>query len=363
MEDMLKELGAVEPTTVEAPQVEAQPQEVQTPTVEAPAANVTDDVLSLNDEQPTVEQPAPATELAPTIEVDRSAILNELFGVDNADTIKSQLAELAQLKEQVNQPRYQSKFAEYVDGLVSKYGDPKSQADVFKKTIEILTTDVETLDPKAAIAFQMKQEYPSLSDEEITTLVNGKYNLSEFATEEQQKLGQVQLKLDAQKAKASIREMQENALKGAPDQKVLRQVDEEKRVLEWKQKSQEVAKGINSFEFEVDKGKKMKFDIPQADVARLAATAEEIATKSGFIPDSNSMKQVQELVKMAYVYENAGKLISNAYKKGLSQSNAEWAQKVHNPSGVKNTAGGTEFVQNQSPEDEMVDWIASLYGG
>lgn len=361
MEDLLKDLGAVEETPQvqpqETPQVE---QQVQAPTQEP---TTVDDVLSLNDEQPKVEQQAPQAELTPTLEVDRGAILSELFGTNDAEAIKNQLAELAQLKEQVNQPRYQSKFAEYVDGLVSKYGDPKAQADVFKKTIDILTTDVEALDPKTAIAFQMKQEYPSLSDEEIDTLVSGKYNLSDYATEEQQKLGQVQLKLDAQRAKGEIRKIQEEALKGAPDQKVLRQVDEDKRVMEWETKSQDIAKAITHFEFEVDKGKKMRFDIPQADAARLAVTAKEIAVSSGFIPNETTMKQVQEFVKMAYVYENANKLISNAFKKGLSQSNAEWTQKVHNPSGAKNTAGGTDFVKNQSAEDKLVDWIASQMGG
>ena len=334
------------------------PQEEQVVSEQPQTAQENNDVLSLNDE-PTVETTTQEG-LTPTVEVDRGAILNELFGTSDAETIKQQLAELAALKEQVTQPRYQSKFAEYVDSLVAKYGDPKTQADVFKKTIDILTTDVDALDPKTAIAFQMKQEYPTLSDEEIDLLVSGKYNLTDYATEEQQKLGAVQMKLDAQKAKLGIKQMQEEALKGAPDQKVLQKVDEEKRTLEWKQKSQDIAKSISSFEFEVEKGKKMRFDIPQSEYARLAATAEEIAVKSGFLPNETSMAQVQEFVKMAYIYENASKLVANAFKKGLSQANSEWAKQVHNPSGLRGTGvelGGRKKGENEYDEQDIVKWL------
>ena len=365
---MLADLGAVETPAVETPQIvdtppvqtpiEQTPQ-VTPPTVDTPAQ---DEVLSLNDEQSTVTPPTPQADLTPTLEVDKGAILNELFGTTDAESIKSKLAELENLRGEVEKPRYQSKFAEYVDNLVAKYGDPKSQAEVFKSTIDVLTTDADGLDDKTAIAFQLKQEYPSLSQEEVDTLLTGKYNLADYATEEQQKLGAIQLKLDAQKAKLNIKQMQADAFKDVPSRQAqLKQVDEQKRQLEWKPKSQEVAKAINSFEYEVEKGKKMRFDIPQSDKALFAERAEAIAINSGLMPDANNIQQIQEIVKMEYVYQNAQKLISNAYKKGLSQANAEWAAKVNNPSALKNTAGGTDFVQNKSAEDQMVDAIANFY--
>lgn len=368
MDNMLSDLGAIETPAVETPQIVDTPP-VEIPQVEqaqvAPPQTETptiDEVLSLNDEQSTVTPTTPQSDLTPTLEVDRGAILNELFGTSDPESIKSRLAELETMRGELEKPRYQSKFAEYVDNLVAKYGDPKSQADVFKSTIDVLTTDVDSLDDKTKVAFQMKQEYPSLSTEEIDTLLAGKYNLADYATEEQQKLGAIQLKLDAHKAGLNIKQMQADAFKDVPAKTAqLKQVDEQKRQLEWKPKSQEVAKAINSFEFEVDKGRKMRFDIPQSDRALFAERAEAIAINSGLIPDAKNAEQIQEIVKMEYVYQNAQKLISNAYKKGLSQANAEWAQKVNNPSALKNTAGGTDFVQNKSAEDQMVDAIAAMY--
>lgn len=369
MENMLSDLGAVETPAVETPQIVDTPT-VETPQVQTPQADppivdtpAQDEVLSLNDEQPTVTPLTPQLDLTPTLEIDKGAILKEFFGTTDAESIKTKLAELETMRGEMEKPRYQSKFAEYIDNLVAKHGDPKTQADIFKKTIDVLTTDVDSLDEKTALAFQLKQEYPSLSEDEINDSLEGRYGLGEFATDEQKKFGAVQLKMDAQKAKLNIKQMQADAFKDVPSrQAALKQVDEEKRVNDWKPKAQEVAKAINSFEFEVEKGKKMKFDIPQNDKAMLAERAEAIAINSGLIPDAKNAEQIQEIVKMEYVYQNAQKLISNAYRKGLSQANAEWAQKVNNPSALKNTAGGTDFVQNKSAQDQMVDWIASQAG-
>jgi hypothetical protein len=353
------ETPQAETPQVEVPQVE-QPQ-VETPPTEQ------NEVLSINDEVvPTVQPTTPTADLIPTVEVDESAILNKYFGTTDAESIKQQLSEIDRLKGEIEKPRYQSKFAEYIDNLVSKYGDPKSQADVFKKTIDILTTDADTLEDSNAVAFQIKQEYPSFSDEDIQTMIEGKYNLGEYATDDQKKFGVVQLKMDAQKAKLNIKQMQADAFKDVPSKQTeLKQIDEDKRKLDWKPKSAEVASAINSFEFELEKGKKLKFDIPQADKAMLASLAEDVAVGSGWLPDSNAAKQVGEIVKMTYLYQNAQKLISNAYKKGLSQANAEWAQKVNNPSGLKNTGGGLEFgkQQKQEGEYEMEDIVSFLNGG
>lgn len=343
-----------------APQVQETPPQVETPTqteqpTEVAATEQNNNVLSLNDDE---AQPTPSAD-AGAVQVDRGAILNELFGTNDADAIKQKLQEYEQLKSEAGKPRYQSKFAEYTDKLVAKYGDPKTQAEAFKKTIDVLTTDVAGLDDKSAIAFQMKQDYPTLSDEEIGLLMNGKYNLNDYATEEQQKLGAVQMKLDAQKAKAEIQKMQEEVLKGAPDQAVLRGADEQKWAADWEQNSQNVAKSITHFEFDLD-GKKSRFDIPATEQAKLAEMVKEIANGSKLIYNEQSAKQVTELAKMAWLYQNANKLISNAYKKGLSSANAEWAKQVHNPSGIKGSGvdlGGRRKGENEFDENDIVNWL------
>lgn len=362
-DQMLEDLG-FEPIVEETPQVQPeQPSQTEQVVVEQTQPEQTE-VLSLNDEQvSTVEQPAQVQPTQQPQTVDPNAILNELFGAD-VETIKTWKAEQERLKAEVEKPRYQSKFGEYIDNLVSKYGDPKQQADVFKKTIDVLTTDADGLDDATAIAFTMKQQYPSFSDEDIRIAIEGKYNQSEYATEEQKRFGAVQMKMDAQSAKLSIKQMQADAFKDLPNKaNELRQIDQQKIQLEWKPASQEIANSIKNFEFEVDKGKKMKFDVPETDRAWLAQVTESISANFGKAPDQNTKAEIKRLVEMTYLYQNANKLISNAFKRGFSESNAKWAKDIHNPSGLKNTAGGLEIGggkkgANEYDENDIVSWLS-----
>jgi len=356
LDTMLEDMGAV-------PEVQQVVDPVTPPvetTVVQPTVEPIDTVLSINNDEPQTVQPPASDAPNPTPEVDRGKILSELFGIDNPDAIKEKLSGYDALKEKADAPKYQTKFAEYVDKLVAQYGDPKSQAEAFKSAVDILMADVATMDNKAAIAFQMKQEYPSLGSEDIDLLISSKYKLNEYASEDEQRLGEIQMKLDSEKAKNAIKELQLNTFKDVPSKAdELKALDAEKRNLEWKTKTNEVVGKINSFEFEVDKGKKVKFDIPQADKALLSEIASSIAPN--FAPDANGMEQVQKIVEMTYVYNKMSNLISNSYKKGLSEANAEWEAKVNNPSGGKNTAPVGDFAKAKSADEQFVDYVANLY--
>lgn len=355
LDTMLEDMGAVPDVQPNVDPVTPPVEPTQVQQVVEPI----DTVLSINNDEPQTVQPPASDAPTPSPEVDRGKILSELFGIDNPEAIKERLTEYDALKAKAETPQYQTKFAEYIDKLVAQYGDPKSQTEVFKSAVDILMADVATMDNKAAIAFQMKQEYPSLGSEDIDLLISSKYKLNEYASEDEQRLGQIQMKLDSEKAKNAIKELQLNTFKDVPNKAdELKAIDTEKRNLEWKTKTTEVVAKINSFEFEVDKGKKVKFDIPQADKALLSEIASQVAPS--FAPDANGMEQVQKIVEMTYVYNKMNNLISNSYKKGLSEANAEWEAKVNNPSGGKNTAPVGDFGKNKTADEQFVEFVESL---
>jgi hypothetical protein len=357
LDTMLEDMGAVPDVQQQVDPITPPIETTQVQQVVEPQVETT--VLSINNDEPQTVQPTANNTSNQASEMDRGKILNELFGIDNPDTIKERLLGYDELKASSEAPKYQTKFAEYIDQLVSQYGDPKSQTEAFKSAFDVLTTDVATMDSKQAIAFQMKQEYPSLGSEEIDLLISSKYKLSEYASDDEQRLGQIQMKLDSEKAKTAIRELQINTLKDVPNKtNELKAIDTEKRNLEWKTKTNEVVAKINSFEFEVDKGKKVKFDIPQADKALLSEIASQVAPS--FSPDANGMEQVQKIVEMTYVYNKMSNLISNSYKKGLSEANAEWEAKVNNPSGGKNTAPVGDFAKAKTADEQFVEFVANL---
>ena len=61
------------------------------------------------------------------------------------------------------------------------------------------------MDDMTAIQVQMASDYPNLSQDEVSTLMNSKYKLDpDLHTEDEVKLSQLQLKIDAQNARQAI---------------------------------------------------------------------------------------------------------------------------------------------------------------
>jgi len=64
------------------------------------------------------------------------------------------------------------------------------------------------MDDVTAIQVQMSSDYPNLSNEEIITLMNNKYKLDpDLHTEEEVRVSQLQVKIDAQKAREAIEDI------------------------------------------------------------------------------------------------------------------------------------------------------------
>ena len=66
------------------------------------------------------------------------------------------------------------------------------------------------MDDVTAIQVQMSSDYPNLSQDEVVTLMNSKYKLDpDLHTEDEVKLSQLQLKIDAQNARQAIDELRD----------------------------------------------------------------------------------------------------------------------------------------------------------
>ena len=67
------------------------------------------------------------------------------------------------------------------------------------------------MDDYSAVRVHMATEYSSLSPEEVNTLMQGKYKLNpDVYSQEEVKMGQLQLKMDAQNAKDAIGRMRDS---------------------------------------------------------------------------------------------------------------------------------------------------------
>lgn len=349
--------------TIAAPEVQVQAPVEQVVVVEQVNENPTpppaveqDNIVLLNDE-PTVAAPQVETQVQVN-EPDWNAKFTEAVGFD-AETVKTKLAEYETLKQQAEQPRYNSKFAELIDKSVAKLGSPKDQAEAFKSLVDVITTDVTTMSARDAVAFKMKQDYPSRPKEDIDFLVDKKYFLGEFASDEDKREGEILLRTDADESRQFILKLQEEALADAPKKETIKAVDESKRVNEWKQAAPKILNDFNQIDFEVAKGVKMGYKVSAADKAELAKFAEQVAVNSGMSLDEASMKQVAEIVKMQYISQNLENIVSAAATKARSMTNEQWMKTVHNPSSMR----AVQNVQAPATQDlgDMIE--QAMFGG
>ncbi len=114
------------------------------------------------------------------------------MSIDNFDQLNTQ--QEAQLDERV----------EAIARFVSETGRNPQDWFVYQ------SLNASEMDDMTAITVDMNSQYPNLSQEEIQTLVSSKYKLdSNLHTEEEIKLSQLQLKMDAEAARKSISELRD----------------------------------------------------------------------------------------------------------------------------------------------------------
>ena len=118
------------------------------------------------------------------------------------------------------------------------------------------------MDDMTAVRVSMASEYSNLSPQELNLLVNSKYKLdSDIHTDEEVRLSQVQLKVDAQKARTQIESVRDTYKAPAPREN--QQIEDPEPIItaDWiNQMSQEVD-ALEGLEFDLGNEKTFKFGL------------------------------------------------------------------------------------------------------
>ena len=146
-------------------------------------------------EEPTVAQPEAQQEYAPE-EVDTAVFefLSERLGrnVSSLDDLQAQQQEQREIDERI------SVIADFVE----KTGRDPQDWFIYQ------SMNPSEMDDMTAIQVQMASDYPNLSQEEIGMLVSSKYKLDpDLNSEDEVKLSQLQMKIDASNARKGIDDM------------------------------------------------------------------------------------------------------------------------------------------------------------
>jgi hypothetical protein len=179
-----------EVAAMQQPQAPAEPAVEEQPTVED-----TPEVQQEISQEPTEAQPEAQQEYAPEqIEGAVFEFLSERLGrnIASFDDLQAQQQEQRELDERI------SVIADFVE----KTGRAPQDWFVYQQL------NPSEMDDMTAIQVQMASDYPNLSQEEIGMLVSSKYKLDpDLNSEDEVKLSQLQMKIDASNARKGIDEM------------------------------------------------------------------------------------------------------------------------------------------------------------
>ena len=315
-----QEQTPVEPT----PQPEA---EVSEAAPEAPEAQEPQQEVSTEEEISDEE-----------FEATMLSYLSERLGrsVDSFDQLNTQ--QEAQLDERV----------EAIAKFVSETG--RSPQDWF--LYQSLNTS--EMDDMTAISINMTSQYPNLSQEEINTLIGSKYKLdSNLHTEDEIKLSQLQLKMDAESARNSISQLRDGY--AAPQQS---ESQEQSFVTEdWVSDMRNELDALEAVEFDLGNGQSFNFGLEDTYKNQLADKNSRLDDFfDPYVQQDGSWDHEKFNMHMT-VLDNIETIVSSVYKQGMADGQRGLVDQAANVSSQSPNQGN---VQN---EDSLTAQLREAMGG
>jgi len=199
-----------------------------------------------------------------------------------------------------------------ISDFVSNTG--RSPEDWF--TYQSLNT--ETMDDMTAVRVSMAMDNPGLSQQELNLLVGSKYNLDpDTQTEQQVQLAQLQLKMDAAKAREGIEKVRTDY--SAPVQQE-QQPQEEVSFIDddWIASMSREVDSLEGLEFDLGEGSSFTFGL--SDQYRSELKDKNARLDEFFDPyvDQSGSWDYDKLSSHRAVIDNIDAIVANAYKQGMS---------------------------------------------
>lgn len=302
-----------------------QPQEQQP--IEQAAPEVQQEIT----EEPMVAQPEAQPEYAQE-DLDTAVFefLSERLGrnIDSLDDLQVQQQEQRELDERI----------EAIANFVQETGRDPQDWFIYQQL------NPSEMDDYTAIQVQMATEYPNLSQEEIGMLVSSKYKLDpDQHSDEEVKLSQLQMKIDAENARRGIDEMRLQYQ--APEQNYAESeslIDES-----WVSGMRQELDTMEGIEFDLGNGKNFTFGMDDRYKSHLAE--KNVRLDEFFDPyvredgswDYDTLNMHRALI------DNADAIIQSVYRQGMADAQRSVVQNAANASPTSPNQGGN---QNNGPD-------------
>lgn len=218
----------------------------------------------------------------------------------------------------------------------------------------------DQMDDMTAIQVQMATDYPNLSHQEIETLMNNKYKIDEnLHTEEEVRLSQLQMKIDAENARKVVSQYREKY--AAPESQGGLSEEEAAMELEaiqdWTDQNLEGIQDLRGVEFDLGNGNSFRFGLSDQYKTNLGQRSIDIdGYFDQYISEDGSFDHDTFNVHRSVV-DNIDSIVQSIYKQGLADGQRGLVNQAAN---VRvNTPQGN--VQPQ--EDSLTAQLREAMGG
>lgn len=305
--DVIDLSGGAEPTPVAA---EPTPEPAATIEPQAnPESGQTQSSLTNNEPEPEMSEAE--------FEAAVAQYVSERLGVsvDNLDA-------LTQLIEAQKTPSIDERVKVIADFVAETGRDP---LDWFKYQ----SINPSEMDDLNAVKLQMTIEYPSLSPEEIGLLVDSKYKLdSSIYSDDEVRLSNIQLKLDAEKAKQGIESLRQNFK--APVRQEGQEADIESPIdQEWISTMSKEVDELEALTFDLN-GQEFNFGLTDDYKGQLKQKNAQLDQFFDQYVDDGGRWNFELLNAHRAVLDNIDEIVKSVYTQGLSDGQRKLVDKAAN---------------------------------
>lgn len=346
-----------EEKTEETPVAEEQPQEVtEEVTEEAPQESESslqeDEIIS--EEEPVVEQTTDDFEETEVPEVDYDVVLNTV-----SETLGIELDNLDDLKELLNKEQKSEldPAVQAIADFVSETG--RSVEDWFAYQ----SFNPSEMDDLTVMKTKILNENPELSTEDAQLLLDSRYKINEDEYSENDiKLGQLNLKMDANKARQELETVRESYKAPARQEAMSEPQEIESPITEeWVSEMSQNVDAIEALEIELGKDKSFSFGLDDSYKQTLKSKNAKLDEFFDPYVDDNGNWDFDTLSAHRAIIDNIDSIAKAIYAQGMSDGQSEVVKQTVNPS-TPNAKGAS--VDAASAQDKVRQQVLdALRGG
>ena len=333
----------VEPqqTTAPEPSAPVEQQPVQQQEVQQEAAPVQQDVQNVQDYvQPNVQQEQSS------LQDETQSGLEDFFQAlsEAADGPTEQSTETDTITAQDVDPRIQ-----VIADFVAKTG--RSPEDWFRYQ----SLDPSEMDDRTAMRVHMASEYPSLGNDEIDLLINSKYRTDDsIYSDEEVRLANLQLKIDAEKARQSIGELRNDYT--TPIVQSSTQAEEEPNPFDdtWMQSNSRSLGELGEIAFDLPNGRSFNFGVSQDYRNELAQSNSDMTSFFDRYVDNQGQWDHDLWNMHRTVTDNLPNILQSIYQQGLSDGQRTIVERAANID-PQSPQSNTQPSQQDSIAQQVLD--------